>query len=544
MPHTNSHSSAPASIKVAGSTHTFSRNKMLLVLLVPLFMTLMQVSSINTALSSIQISMDASDSEIQWVISAYSLIIGIFLVPSGRLGDIFGRSAAFITGLSLFSLASLLIGFSTNALVMNLLRVMQGAGAGILSPQTTGLIQEYFQGKDRARAFSLFGLVIATSVAAGPVMSGGLIALLGPEVGWRFSFWINFPLGMLGVILGCFWLPFGKERRTIGKNAANAELEYEALQSASGQSFTRPVNMRSRVHDTAIQQESQSKHIAHTKVDLDPVGMILLAIAVLMVMIPFMITAHPLVHLISLLGLLLLIGWIFWEKHYKERGRFPMVDLDLFRIETYRYSMAVIAIHFLGMTSVWAIFSIFLQNALGVTALEVGLISLPNACLSAVASVLTGRYSLEHGRAIQVLALSTYTVGVLGCIGITWLIAFYEISFWWYIIPTLLIGLGAGAIGAANQTTAMRDVPVKSGGTAGGVMQTGQRMTTAIGIALITAIFYAVRGPVDAPTSAPADAHWFAAVTAAFAAVASIVTIANIVAIIFWRQGKRELKVR
>lgn len=516
-------------IRVPGSSRIYNRKKLLAVLLVPLFMSLMQVSSINTALASIQISMGASDSQIQWIISGYALVIGIILVPSGRLGDIFGRSGAFVTGVFIFSLASLLIGFSQDATTMNLLRVFQGLGAGMISPQATGLIQQYFEGKARAKAFSLFGLVIAASVAAGPVMSGGLIALLGADIGWRFSFWLNFPLGMTAVILGFFWLPFGKERRTIGKNASEVEKEYEAQERAAGKKVTTPINLRSG--DSARTGE---------KLDLDPIGMLLLGIAVLAIMVPFMLEGNALVHLISLGGFALLAAWVIWEKSYKARGHFPMVDLNLFRIKTFKYGMSITAIQFLGMTSVWTVFAIFLQNALGATAFEVGMISLPNAAVSAVASVLSGRYALEHGRFIQVLALSLYTIGVSGCLGITYLIDISDISFWWVIIPTILMGVGGGAMGAANQTVTMSEVPAKAGGTAGGVLQTSQRMTTAIGIAIITAIFYAVRGPVSPED--PASANWFGGIYAAFSVIIAIILVAIIIAVIFWQQGRKQAR--
>lgn len=503
-------------IRVPGSQRIYNRNKLLIVLLVPLMMSLMQVSSINTALTTIQHSLSASDSDIQWMISGYALAIGIVLVPSGRLGDIFGRSGAFVTGLAIFSIASLLIGLSNDPLHLNLLRLAQGFGSGVLSPQTTGLIQQYFQGRDRARAFGYFGLVVSASVAAGPVLSGGLIQILGPEIGWRASFILNFPIGIIGILLAFFWLPFGKERRTIGPRKDAVEAEYEAAEIAKG---NRPVRRNPQ-----------------TKIDLDPCGMVLLAVAVLAIMLPFMVKDRPWFYTIVLAGMALMAVWILWEKRYKERGGFPMVDLDLFKITTFRYGTAIVSIFFLGMTSIWAIFLIFLQNAMGATPFELGLFSVPNSILSAVASLWAGKYAVERGRSIQFWSVLMYLVGLLGIIGMTFL-AEQGMNYWWYVIPTLLMGIGSGAMGAANQTQAMLDVPASSGGTAGGVLQTGQRMSTAIGIALVTAVFFAARGPLQPDGT---GGQWHFGLIIAFTVISAILFVDMLICLVFWRKGIAE----
>ncbi|WP_406711483.1 MFS transporter [Trueperella pyogenes] len=148
----------PRYIRVAGSDRTYDRNKLLVVLLLPLMMTLLQVSSVNNILTSLARALSASDSQIQWVLSGYALAVGIVLVPAGRLGDMFGRSSAFIVGMAVFTLSSLFVGLSSDPTLLSSMRIIQGAGAGILAPQTTGLIQRYFVGQARAKAFALFGL--------------------------------------------------------------------------------------------------------------------------------------------------------------------------------------------------------------------------------------------------------------------------------------------------------------------------------------------------------------------------------------------------
>ena len=133
------------------------RRRILWVLLVPLVMSLISVSIVNVALSSIQQELEASSSALQWVLTGYALAFGVLLVASGRAGDVFGRRKLFIAGIAVFAGASLLCGLAPNTTVLNIGRVIQGLGSGMLNPQTVGMIQEYFQGRERAKAFGLFG---------------------------------------------------------------------------------------------------------------------------------------------------------------------------------------------------------------------------------------------------------------------------------------------------------------------------------------------------------------------------------------------------
>src|SRR5699024_961288 len=110
---------------------------------------------------------------------------------AGRAGDLYGRARLFILGLALFGLASLAAGLAPNEFILNIARAFMGFGAGFLNPQTVGLVQQYFQGEQRGRAFGLFGSMVGVSVAIGPVLGGTLIAVLGPDLGWRSAFLIN-----------------------------------------------------------------------------------------------------------------------------------------------------------------------------------------------------------------------------------------------------------------------------------------------------------------------------------------------------------------
>jgi MFS family permease len=484
----------PNLIRVGGTDRVFRRSRILIVLLIPIAMALIAVSSINVALPTISHTLGATDSDLQWVLSGYALTFGITLVPAGRVGDVLGRGTFFVIGLMVFSLASLACGLAPTPEFLNISRLAQGIGAGLYNPQTMGMIQQYWRGMERARAFALFGTVVAVSVAIGPVLAGGIIQAFGPEIGWRTTFLINFPLGLLGCVLALFWFPFGKERARIAARRA-ARL--------------------ARTARTAVAA------VPRARVDLDPVGATLLALAVLCVMLPFMSDAGGPVWLLLAAGVLLVVVWILWERRYKARGRAPMVDLALFSFPSFSNGTGVGGTFFLGSTSIFVILALYLQNGLGVGALATGLVGLPNAVASAFASIWSGRRALSRGRTIVIGALVCVIAGVALSVGVALLIEGLGISFWWLALPLTLCGLGQGALGSANQTLALETVPTSYGGTAGGVKSTAERIGTAIGNAMITAVFF---GVVSA-------AGWASGFAAAFGAICLCLLISVVVAV-------------
>lgn len=493
---------------VPGSDRTYDRNWMLLVLLISLALTLLQVSSVNNLLPSIETAMSASESGIQLILSGYALAVGISLVPAGRLGDILGRSSLWVIGLAIFTFASLGCGLASTITELNVMRVLQGVGGGFFSPQVTGLIQQYFQGRARARAFGYMGLVVAASVAIGPLLSGLLVSFLGQDPGWRYSFFVNVPLGLIGLAAAWRFLPFGTERRTIGPHAQQAEAEYEAEERADGKS---PRRIRQRL-------------------DLDPFGMVLLIGAVLGVMTPFVLHGVSWRWFLLLGGLILLGLWVAWEIWYGRTGRLPMVDMQLFRIRSFSYCTAISALQFLGSATIFVVLALFMQDGLGASALLVGIIGLPNAIASGFAAVWAGKNALEYGRGIQVFALTLMLVSVVLMIAGFWAVIYWNWSIYWMIVPIVPMGFGAGCMGAANQTQTMMDVPPAHGGTAGGLQQMTQRITTAIGNAVITGVLFSVYG-----TGASVDG-WLLGASAGLAVIVVFLAGALVLAIVFWKR--------
>jgi MFS family permease len=163
-------------------------------------MIFIDVSIVNVALPSLQQGLGASSAELSWVVAGYALTFGLFLVPGGRLGDARGRRRMFFAGLIAFAASSVLAGLAPVAWVLVLARLLQGAAGGALNPQILGLIQTMFSGRERGSAFGIFGAVNASSTAIGPLIGGLLIALGGPDVGWRFVFLVNLPFGIAALV--------------------------------------------------------------------------------------------------------------------------------------------------------------------------------------------------------------------------------------------------------------------------------------------------------------------------------------------------------
>lgn len=469
-------------IRVDGTDRVFHRTKVLLVLLIPLAMSLIAVSSINVALPSIERGLGATSADLQWVLAGYALTFGVVLIPAGRIGDILGRSSVFAVGLVVFTLASLACGLAATPGQLTMARFIQGVGAGLFSPPTMGMIQQYFTGIARAKAFALFGVAVSASVAVGPVLAGVIIHAVGFENGWRATFFFNVPFGALGLALAFAWFPFAQER-----------LWWRQRGSGPG------------------------PHL-----DLDPVGAVLAATGVLMLMWPFMARTTGPIWLFVPAGLALLLIWLAWERRYKAVGRQPMVDLELFSHRSFTFGTAVAGALFLGATSIFAVLAIHLQSGLGVGALATGLVGLPNAVMSAQASWWGGRHALTRGRKLVILGLGSMVAGVLLSALTVALVATRNVSFWWLMLPLSAIGWGMGVTTSCNQTLAMQDIPAHSGGTAGGVKQTAERVGTAVGTAGVTAVFFAV--------TASASSHrgfvW------AYVAIACLLTVALLLAVI------------
>lgn len=434
------------------------RWRILAVLLAVIFMSLIGVSVVNVALPSIQRGLGADQSDLQWVLSGYALTFGVVLVAAGRAGDIMGRGGIFLVGVGVFTASSIAAGLAADAMWLNAARFAQGIGSGLLNPQGIGMIQQYFRGEERGRAFGYFGTAVGVSVAIGPVLGGFLIEAGGPDIGWRLTFLVNVPIGILALILGMKWFPKPLFRRP----------QIDASPSASGS--------------------------AGWLASLDPIGSLLLGFAILAILYPFMESSGSALSWALLpVGLLLVRQWIRWERRCASLGHSPMVDLNIFRTPSFTNGTLIMTLYFMGMTSVWVLVALYMQNGEGKTAFESGLVGVPAALLSAYAAHWSGRRVSRYGRKIVIVGLLLALLGLATSIGVVLLNDHFNVSVWWLLLSLSLIGLGQGAVISPNQTLTLAEVPLEYAGSSGAIMQTGQRIGASVGIAMITAaVFWAL----------------------------------------------------
>jgi EmrB/QacA subfamily drug resistance transporter len=407
------------------------------------FITLLDVSIVNVALPSIRTALDASDGDIQWVLSGYALTFGLVLVPAGRVGDARGRRMMFMLGVALFTAASALCGAAQSAVWLVLARLIQGIAGGLLTPQVSALIQQLFRGRERARAFGVFGSVIGISTAVGPVLGGLIINVFGAEHGWRWIFFVNLPIGIAAFVLAARLLP-GPEHE----------------------------------HRPCLR-------------DLDPVGVMLLGAAVVLLMLPLVEerqwhTAAKWLFVPASAALLAL--FVAWEYRYRKRHT-PLVDLDLFRERSYACGSLVMLCYFAGFTSIFFVLTLYLQSGLGDSALVAGLAVTPFALGSAASAAVGGHLVARYGHALVAAGLLTVICG-LGVVVLLVGTIDPAITEWAILGPLLVAGLGSGLVIAPNQALTLASVPPREAGSAGGVLQTGQRIGSALGIAVVGSTFF------------------------------------------------------
>ncbi|HEY0812446.1 MAG TPA: MFS transporter [Pseudonocardia sp.] len=457
------------------------RWKALTVTLVAGFMNLLDVSIVAVALPSIQRSLGTSAAGVQWVVSGYALAFGLALVPAGRLGDALGRRTMFLAALSAFVLFSAAAGAAPTTGVLIAARLAQGIAAGSLAPQNSALIQQLFRGAERGRAFGFFGSTIGVSTAVGPVVGGVILALASGSEGWRWIFYVNVPIGVVALILAARLIP-----------------------------------------------RSPRGPREHT----DLVGVGLLGAGVLGLMLPLVLAeSGGLARLWWLfpLGAAVLAVFVWWERRVVAGGRAPLLDIELLT-STPGYGTGTLlgTVYFIGFSGIWLVFALYLQSGLGYTPLQSGLAVTPFAVGSAASAVVSGRLVARLGRRLTVIGLTMVVLG-LAVAALVLRIAPAGSVGWWVAPALLVAGVGGGWVISPNTTMTLRCVPVEMAGSAGGALQTGQRIGGAIGTTALPGIFYAVLAMTGRSFPVAASVAVGAAVVSLLAALA--------VAIVEWRRG-------
>jgi EmrB/QacA subfamily drug resistance transporter len=396
-------------------------------------MLLLDVTIVNVALRTIQKDLDASFSDLQWVVDAYALTLASFLLVSGSLSDIFGRKRVFLSGIVIFTLGSLSCGLAEHPLVLNLSRGFQGIGAAAMFATALALLAQEFRGKERGTAFGIWGAVTGAGVAVGPLVGG----VLTDHFGWESIFFVNIPVGVLALAM------------TIWK-----------------------------VQDT---------HEARAGSRVDWIGFITFSVALFSLIYALVRGGAEGWSSGSIIGALVLAAVLLTAFVIAElKQDRPMLDFTLFKKPTFIGASAAAFTLSASIFSSFLYITLYFQNILPYTPTETGVRFLPTTVTSFVVAAMAGKASAHLSvKGLLTAGLATIAVGMF-------LMGYmvHTDSSWTAILVGLTIaGFGVGLTNPPLASTAVSVVPPQQGGMASGINSTFRQMGIATGVAGLGAIF-------------------------------------------------------
>ncbi|QEU93762.1 MFS transporter [Streptomyces kanamyceticus] len=430
----------------------------LAIVMTAAFMDLVDVTIVNIAIPSIQRDAGATFSQIQWITAGYTLAFAAGLITGGRLGDIHGRKRLFLIGITGFTVASALCGFAANPEMLVASRILQGAMAALMVPQVLSIVHATFPAHERGKVFGLFGMIVGLGAVSGPLL-GALLTewnIFGLE--WRPIFLINLPVGIAGIILG---------RKFITESKAPKALK------------------------------------------LDLVGVVLVTLGLLMMLYPLTRGRElgwPVWGYVMMAGSVVVFGaLIAYEKWKAAKDGSPLVELSLFKVKSFAAGIAVQTVFGVAMGIFFLVWTLYMQVGLGWTALRAGLTGVPfSIAVSVAAGLSVQKFVPRFGRKVLQTGALTMAAGVLIYI---WEADRYgaDITSWQMALPLTVMGLGMGLIVAPLTDAVLSNVPKEHAGSASGLINTVQQMGTALGLGLVSVVFFGVIDERVAPGRIPLE---------------------------------------
>jgi EmrB/QacA subfamily drug resistance transporter len=447
----------------------------LLVLCLGALMIVLDTTIVNVALPSIRASLGFSETSLAWVVNAYLLTFGGFLLLAGRLGDLFGHRRLFLIGIALFTLASLACGLSTTQVFLITARTIQGFGGAIVSAVALSLVMNLFtEPGERARAMGVYGFVAAGGGSIGVLLGGLLTSVLN----WHWIFLVNIPVGVAVCVLTLVLLPSARSQ------GAGGRLDI-------GGAITITASLMLAVF--AIVNGNDIGWLSGRTI-----GLLVAAAALLAVF----------------LGI-------------ESRVRAPLMPPGLFRLRNVMTANMVAILWAAALFAWFFLSALYLQLVLGYSALEVGLAFLPaNLIMAAFSLGLSARLVLRFG-----IRLPLTSGLLLAAAGLVLLVrAPVNGNFVADVLPSMiLLGLGGGIAFNPMLLAAMSDVAAADSGLASGVVNTAFMMGGALGLAILASIAAAGTHNLLATGSSPIAAlnggyHVAFFAGAIFAAAASVLS--------------------
>jgi EmrB/QacA subfamily drug resistance transporter len=399
-------------------------------------MIVLDFSIVNVALPSIQAQFDLAPINLQWVVSAYALTFGGFLLLGGRAADLFTRKRVFQAGLVVFSLASLLGGFAISAEMIFISRAVQGIGAAMLSPSALSLVTTTFkEGHERNEALGIFGSMAAIGFTVGVILGG----ILTSAISWHWVFFVNVPIGAFVLVGSSLFFP-----------------------------------------DQAVQPQKKS---------FDVTGAVLITSSLLLVIYAITQASAPSETTLELVILFVLSAALVASFVYVERRAcIPLVPFDIFRRRLIALADMLMFLTFAANAALVFIITLFLQEIRGFSPIETGLIFIPAGLGGLSGATLAPRIIRKVGYRIMIitgLALFGTGMAALSTIGlngsIVLLMAYYYIAALGLVSCIVSLNI-AGTTGVVHERQ----------GLTAGLLTTSQQIGAAIGVSLASVVVTAV----------------------------------------------------
>jgi EmrB/QacA subfamily drug resistance transporter len=409
----------------------------LVVVSLGFFMTLLDLTIVNIAIPNMIDKLHASLDDVLWVLNAYALVLAVLVITAGRLGDIFGPRIVFAAGISVFTAASAACGFAPSPGWLIGFRAVQGLGAAMLMPQTLAIVTMVFPPARRGAAFGVWGAVAGLATIAGPTLGGLLVTAFD----WRWIFFVNLPIGAVVLAVTPVIIPDlhpGRRHRLdiLGVTLASLALLAICYGLVEGQRYDW--------------------------------GTITSFIS-----IPLVIGA----------GVVLLAAF-FWVQKLRQGGE-PLIPFTLFRNRNFTLMNWVSGTLSIGMLGIFLPFTIYLQDALGFSALKAGLTMAPASLVMILLAPFLGRLTDKiGGKYILICGLSLFAIGM------GWVVLAAQADSGWqdFLAPLIVAGIGMGGTFAPMTTTAMREVDPTMAGAASGMLNTVRQVGSVIGTAAVGAL--------------------------------------------------------
>lgn len=402
----------------------------MLALCVGFFMILVDMTIVAVAQPQIQVALDTDVNGIVWVSSAYLLTYAVPLLITGRLGDKFGPKRVYQIGLLVFTIASVWCGLSGSIGELIAARALQGVGAALITPQTMALITRIFPPEKRGAAMGVWGTVAGVATLVGPLLGG----VLTDAFGWEWIFFVNLPVGVVGLILAAILVP---------------DVE---------------------THDHQF----------------DWIGVFLSAIGLFALVFGIQdgekYDWNAWIWVLIVGGVAVMALFVYWQSRIKGE---PLVPLSLFRDRN--FSLANIGIASMGfaISGLMIPTMFFLQLVGGMTPTQSAVMMVPMALLTGALAPIVGRIlDRVHPRTIIASAL------FLNAVAVAWLgmIARPTTPVWQLIIPMCLMGIASAGIWAPLAATATRNLPWHQAGAGAGVYNTTRMIGSVLGAAAVGAL--------------------------------------------------------